>query len=260
MPSLKSSKNLPFWKPSFWYLYSSLLNDMGGMPNVWGNEDVPENAPSRQLLEPLKLQKEVLACSIVGLRQRETELRMWAQPNCHVYNERMIEESKKDHPGPSVQSPFSGRVSFARFSSPVCLLFLGPERAFQWIYLPKFLGELLVWKSLQKPLILCREGPNCSENPWNIFRRFFAIGWTSSGPNVFHPHTILLMTMDIYNVNHELQGRAGQSTSGAMPAELQAWCEREIYIFIFSESPVRRGLFPVVRDFLCIIPTEQVLY
>ena len=25
-------------------------------------------------------------------------------------------------------------------------------------------------------------------------------------------------------------------------------------------SPVRRGLFPVVRDFLCIIPTEQVLY
>ena len=24
--------------------------------------------------------------------------------------------------------------------------------------------------------------------------------------------------------------------------------------------PVRRGLLPVVRDFLCIIPTEQVLY
>ena len=31
-------------------------------------------------------------------------------------------------------------------------------------------------------------------------------------------------------------------------------------VFWATFSPVRRGLFPVVRDFLCIIPTEQVLY
>ena len=31
-------------------------------------------------------------------------------------------------------------------------------------------------------------------------------------------------------------------------------------VFGATFSPVRRGLFPVVRDFLCIIPTEQALY
>ena len=32
------------------------------------------------------------------------------------------------------------------------------------------------------------------------------------------------------------------------------------YLYFGCFFPVRRGLFPVVRDFLCIIPTEQVLY
>ena len=35
---------------------------------------------------------------------------------------------------------------------------------------------------------------------------------------------------------------------------------KSIPVFWATFSPVRRGLFPVVRDFLCIIPTEQVLY
>ena len=35
---------------------------------------------------------------------------------------------------------------------------------------------------------------------------------------------------------------------------------KSIPVFWANFSPVRRGLFPVVRDFLCIIPTEQVLY
>ena len=35
---------------------------------------------------------------------------------------------------------------------------------------------------------------------------------------------------------------------------------KPILVFWATFSPVRRGLFPVVRDFLCIIPTEQVLY
>ena len=32
------------------------------------------------------------------------------------------------------------------------------------------------------------------------------------------------------------------------------------YLYFGRFFPVRRGLFPVVRDFLCTIPTEQVLY
>ena len=32
------------------------------------------------------------------------------------------------------------------------------------------------------------------------------------------------------------------------------------YLYFGHFFPVRRGLFSVVRDFLCIIPTEQVLY
>ena len=35
---------------------------------------------------------------------------------------------------------------------------------------------------------------------------------------------------------------------------------KPVPVFWATFSPVRRGLFPVVRDFLCIIPTEQVLY
>ena len=35
---------------------------------------------------------------------------------------------------------------------------------------------------------------------------------------------------------------------------------QSIPVFWATFAPVRRGLFPVVRDFLCIIPTEQVLY
>ena len=35
---------------------------------------------------------------------------------------------------------------------------------------------------------------------------------------------------------------------------------KSIPVFWATFSPVRRGLFPVVRDLLCIIPTEQLLY
>ena len=36
--------------------------------------------------------------------------------------------------------------------------------------------------------------------------------------------------------------------------------KKSIPVFWATFSPVRRGLLPVVRDFFCIIPTEQVLY
>ena len=59
----------------------------------------------------------------------------------------------------------------------VCV-FWGPERVFPGICLPKILANFgwTFWREfLPKPLILCVEGPNCSENSWEVFGWFFAI-------------------------------------------------------------------------------------
>ena len=55
---------------------------------------------------------------------------------------------------------------------------LGPERVFPRICLPKILAKFgwTLWcEFLLKPFVLCVEGPNCSENSWEVFGWFFAI-------------------------------------------------------------------------------------
>ena len=53
-------------------------------------------------------------------------------------------------------------------------------------------------------------------------------------------------------------GKKGKKDAQKKVGNLKA--RKSVPVFWPPFSPVRRGLFPVVRDFLCIIPTEQILY
>ena len=49
-----------------------LGHDLGGVQNVWGEENIAENAPSRKILDP---PKELLVCSVVDLGIGKTQQR-----------------------------------------------------------------------------------------------------------------------------------------------------------------------------------------
>ena len=73
--------------------------------------------------------------------------------------------------------------------------------------------------------------------------------------------------LDSFCVSVELGARPLGSSDKSDPKELErrepplTLRRQKISTCILAAfPPVRRGLFPVVRDFLCIIPTEQVLY
>ena len=50
----------------------SLGHDMGGVQNVWGEENVPENAPSRKILDPSKRASGLLSRGCLGKNRATT--------------------------------------------------------------------------------------------------------------------------------------------------------------------------------------------
>ena len=89
--------------------YSRLGRDMGGVQNVWGEENVPENALSRKFLDPSKRAFGLLFRGFLYRKNRALT----------------PEGGGKRTVRGGVQNPFLGGVPFVRFSTP--LLFPPPH-------------------------------------------------------------------------------------------------------------------------------------
>ena len=90
-----------------------VMNKRAFLRNVWGEEIVPENAPSKKILQPSTRASGLLSRRFLYRRNRATS-----------------PEGDGKRTVRGVRNPFFGGVSFVRFSSP---LFFPPPHGVLWI-------------------------------------------------------------------------------------------------------------------------------